>query len=156
METDKTKNDPTGILIYSEYANNIYIHNFIEKWLKLPQLLSEFPTICNSNQFKQSDTILIEPKASGKDVAAMLSTLFKNPVIEIQTTFVGVSKIERAETSSPYAQAGRIKLIDGGWNKQYLDLICGFPNSKHDEVVDCTAYAVENSLLNRNDFDLSY
>lgn len=154
--TDKTKNDPTGILIYSEYNNNIYIHNFIEKWLKLPQLLSEFPTICNSNNFKQSDTILIEPKASGKDVSAMLSTIFKNPVIELQTTFVSISKIERAETSSPYAQAGRIKLIEGGWNKQYLDLICGFPNSKHDEVIDCTAYAVENSLLNRNDFDLSY
>jgi predicted phage terminase large subunit-like protein len=152
--TKNTKNDPSGILIYSEYNGKIYIHNFIQKWYTLSELLENFPNICNANNFETHHQIWIEPKASGKDIISMFRNIYRNPVNEINSEFVTVSKIERAQTSAPYIQSGLVCMIEGTWNKLYLDEITTFPNGKHDETIDCTAYAIEKELIKRGSFTI--
>lgn len=46
------------------------------------------------------------------------------------------SKELRAEGSSVDAENGNIKIVEGPWNKKFLDELEGFPNMKHDDVVD--------------------
>ena len=68
-------------------------------------------------------------------------------VAEIKSKLISVSKIERARLVSPYIEGGRVKIVKGNWNDNYLQQVSTFPNAKHDEHIDLTAYAIENKLL---------
>lgn len=46
-------------------------------------------------------------------------------------------KISRVMDISPTLEAGRVKIIRGQWNKEFLDQLTTFPNAKHDDMVDC-------------------
>jgi len=61
-----------------------------------------------------------------------------------------MSKIERARASSPYIEGGRVFLVRGGWNESFLNQIAMFPNAKHDEHIDLTAYAIERNFIKNN------
>ena len=58
-----------------------------------------------------------------------------------------MSKIERARSASPFIESGRVKLIRGAWNENYLNQVAMFPNAKHDEHVDLTSYGIEQELI---------
>jgi phage terminase large subunit-like protein len=49
---------------------------------------------------------------------------------------------------SNYIEGGRVKLIEGKWNTNFLDQVGTFPNAKHDEHVDLTCYGIERNLMN--------
>ena len=76
-----------------------------------------------------------KPKASGKSLAQTLKRITELNVKE------GVppakDKVARAKDSSPTVEAGRVNLIRGPWNKEFIDQVCTFPNAAHDEYVDC-------------------
>lgn len=152
--TKDTKNDPTGLQISGSDGKNLYIYSSIDKYLEMPQLKSFIqPYIDASN--KQVRLTLIEPKASGKSLKQLLQNETDLPVSEINTNFVKVSKIERARTSSAYIEGGRVYLVIGNWNKGYLDQVSMFPNAKHDEHIDLTAYAIERNLIsNKGKYDI--
>lgn len=150
--TNDKKNDPTGILICSYNNGKIQIHNFIQKWYTIAEMLSKFPEIATANGLTQRDEILIEPKASGKDMVSMFRAMFNIPTNEYRGNFIKVSKTERIQTSSPHIQAGKVVLNKGTWNDAFINEVCSFPNAKHDEAVDCLAYAVEKFLMNRSGF----
>lgn len=147
--TKETKNDPTGIQVCGKHNGNLYIFQSIDKYLELPQLLEFIPTYLEALPIKVNLT-LIEPKASGKSLKQTLQSTTKLPVSEISTKFVNVSKIERARSSSPYIEGGRVYLVKGKWNDSFLDQIAMFPNAKHDEHIDMTAYAIERNLIISN------
>lgn len=50
-------------------------------------------------------------------------------------------KVARAIPLSSQAQAGNVKLVKGAWNRAWLDEVCLFPNSKHDDQMDATSGA---------------
>lgn len=52
------------------------------------------------------------------------------------------SKLERAYPLAAAAEAGNVVLIRAPWNKDYLDELTSFPDVKHDDQVDATAYAM--------------
>ena len=144
--TKDTKNDPTGIQVAGKHGNDLYIYSSIDKYLEMPQLISFIKSYLKALGVRVSLT-LIEPKASGQSLKQLLVQSTGLLVTEIKTKFVRISKIERARTSSPFIEGGRVYLVEGTWNKHYLDQIAVFPNGKHDEHIDLTAYAIERNLL---------
>lgn len=144
--TKDTANDPTGLMVYGKYNNDVYILSSIDKYLELPELIKFIPTYIQSLGVPIS-IIKAEPKASGKSIVQLLRSQTALNVAEIKSEFVMMSKIERARSVSPYIESNRVKLIEGAWNEHYLSQIAMFPNAKHDEHVDLTAYAIEDELL---------
>src|SRR5690606_38059501 len=65
--TNDTKNDPTGLMVYSSYQGNIYILSSIDKYLELPELIKFIPSYIDNLGVKIS-IIKAEPKASGKSI----------------------------------------------------------------------------------------
>lgn len=144
--TKDTRNDPTGIQISGVSGGNLYILKSIDKYLEMPELkafISAFIQTCGVH----IQQILVEPKASGKSLVQLLRRETTYPVSEINTDFVRFSKIERARASSPFIEGGRVYLVEDNWNEAYLQQVSTFPNAKHDEHIDVTAYAIERNLI---------
>jgi phage terminase large subunit-like protein len=57
-------------------------------------------------------------------------------------------KETRTNAISPIVESNRIILIDGGWNKMFLDQVCTFPLAKNDDIHDAFVYAVDDNLNN--------
>lgn len=146
--TKETKNDPTGLQVGVKYNNDYYILSSIDKYLEMPEIIKFIPEYINSLGVDVK-MILVEPKASGKSIKQLIQSQTFYNITEINTKYVKVSKIERARTSSPYCEGGRIKLIKGGWNDHFLEQIAIFPNGKHDEHIDLTAYGIERNLMKK-------
>lgn len=159
--TDNKKNDPSGVITCSTYNNKLIIHDFTEKWLVLPDFIDfikdDYMLIHKCDHLTN---ILIEPKATGIDFKNTISRQIKNPVIELSqkngSKFVSISKQEVANTISSYIQAGMILLVEGHWNKLFLDYLANFPNDTHDEAVDLLGYAIERNLMSRDIVDIDY
>lgn len=147
--TKDTANDPTGIQIAGKFGNDYIILSSVDKYLELPELIKFIPEFIKANGVNIS-MIYIEPKASGKSIAQIIKAQTNLNVSEIKSDFVQMSKIERARSVSPYIESGRVKLIEGAWNENYLNQVAMFPNAKHDEHVDLTAYGIEKELMTKN------
>lgn len=144
--TKDTRNDPTGIQISGSKNGNLYILKSIDKYLEMPELKSfiiNFVKTCGVS----ISQIMVEPKASGKSLVQLLRRETNFNVSEIKTDFVKFSKIERARASSPFIEGGRVYLVQDNWNEGYLQQVSTFPNAKHDEHIDVTAYAIERNLI---------
>ena len=48
----------------------------------------------------------------------------------------------RLHAIAPKVECGRVYLVDGEWNEEFIDEVCGFPSKAHDEYVDLLGYAV--------------
>lgn len=151
--TKDTKNDPTGLQISGTDGKNLYIYKSIDKYLEMPELKRFVPAFIDSSGVKINLT-LVEPKASGKSLVQLIRSELRIPISEINTNFVKVSKIERARTSSPYIEGGRVYLVKGSWNEHFLAQVAMFPNGKHDEHIDLTAYSIERNLLRKSNIDI--
>jgi phage terminase large subunit-like protein len=42
--------------------------------------------------------------------------------------------VERAQPLAAQAEAGTVKIVEGNWNRDYLDELCSFPEGKADQV----------------------
>ena len=144
--TKDTKNDPTGLQVGTKIGNNYFILSSIDKYLEMPELIKFIPTYIDSLGVNIR-MIYVEPKASGKSIKQLIQSQTKLNITELKSNFVNVSKIERARTSAPYIESERVLLIEGAWNEAYLHQVSMFPNAKHDEHVDLTAYAIEKHLM---------
>lgn len=149
--TANTKNDPTGLQVGAKIGYDYFILSSIDKYLEMPELIKFIPEYINSLGVKVR-MIYVEPKASGKSISQMIKNQTNLNISELKTNFVNVSKIERARTSAPYVESGRISLIEGSWNEHYLHQVSMFPNAKHDEHIDLTAYAIEKHLITEQFF----
>lgn len=144
--TKNTANDPSGFLIGAKWNESYVILTFVDKYLEMPELVKFIPNFIGASGVDVAMT-LVEPKASGQSIVQILRQETNLNVMEIKTKFVGRSKIENARACSPYIEAGRVILIKGAWNEHFLQQVATFPNSKHDEAIDCTAYGIEKHLL---------
>lgn len=152
--TKDTLNDPTGIQVAGKSGDDLYIYSSIDKYLEMPELKRYIQNYLDSLRVNVR-LVLAEPKASGKSLIQLLKRETNLRASEIKTPFVKVSKIERARSSSPYIEGGRVYLVKGSWNEKYLQQITMFPNSKHDEHIDLTAYSIErNLMMNKGVYDI--
>ena len=151
--TKDTKNDPTGIQVSGKHNNDLYIYSSIDKYLEMPQLKAFIKPFYESLGVDVSLT-LVEPKASGKSLVQLIRSETRIPITEIKSNFVKVSKIERARASSPYIEGGRVFLVKGNWNEHFLKQVSIFPNGRHDEHIDLTAYAIERHLMTNTKIEI--
>lgn len=142
--TDKTSNDPTGIIATCKVGENLYIVDAEKVHMKFPDLIRHIPDYVKRNGYSSKSTIRIEPKANGISV---IDQLKDNTGLNVTNTPSPTdSKETRLNASSPCVEGGHVILVDGNWNDNFIDEVCGFPAATHDEYVDVLCYAIDYHL----------
>lgn len=55
---------------------------------------------------------------------------------------VDADKTTRALTWSPRAEEGKLILVRGPWNDEFIDEVCSFPGGRFDDQIDAVSIAV--------------
>lgn len=140
--TKNTTNDPTGLMPCVFHNNILYIKHWSAKYFEMPELLRYFKEYAEIHKIGMTSRIRIEPKASGLSLKQLIFNETRFNVSEIIGKHVSESKVARVDACSPTMEAGRVKLLKGAWNEDFLTELAIFPNGKHDEAVDCLCYAI--------------
>ena len=139
--TEKTTNDPTGILGSCMIGNNIYIVCAKKVNMKFPELCRFLPSYVRDNGYGEGSSVRIEPKANGISV---IDQLYESTDLNVVSTpSPKESKETRLNAASPYVESGRVYLVGGDWNDTFIDEVCGFPAKPHDEFVDLLCYSLD-------------
>lgn len=144
--TDKTDNDPTGIIATCKIGGDLYITHAHKVLMRFPDLLRFIPKYANEHGYTRSSSIRIEPKANGISVIDQLKEVTGLNIVS--TPSPKDSKETRLYAASPVVESGRVVLVDGAWNEAFEDEICGFPAKPHDEYVDLLGYAIDYHISN--------
>lgn len=142
--TEKKENDPTGIIGTCKIRNDLYILCAKKVYKKFPDLIRFLPTYVKEHGYTAQSTIRIEPKANGISVVDQLQESTK---LNITSTPAPTdSKETRLNAASPKVECGRVILVVGPWNEEFIEEVCGFPAKEHDEYVDLLYYAIDYHL----------
>lgn len=144
-------NDPSGILAACRIGNYVYVYHAAQVWKEMPDLLRFIPEYMASHEGGKESRLNIEPKANGISVVQMLKSLTSLNVKDTPTPTD--DKEVRFRVVSPRIECGRVILVEGSWNEEFLDELCGFPSMPHDEFVDILGYAINDLLDDDDDFD---
>lgn len=139
--TDKSDNDPTGIIATCKIGNDIYVAHGEKVLMRFPDLLRFLPIYVKEHGYTQASSVRIEPKANGLSVIDQLRATTGLNVVA--TPSPHDSKETRLNAASPTIESGRVVLVDGAWTEQFIDEVCGFPSKPHDEYVDVLCYAID-------------
>lgn len=139
--TDKTSNDPTGIIATCKVGNDLYILHGQKVLLKFPDLVRFIPSYVRDHGYNHRSSIRIEPKANGLSVIDQLKETTALNVTKTPTP--RDSKETRLNAVSPIIESGRVILVEGTWNELFTEEVCGFPSKPHDEFVDVLCYAID-------------
>lgn len=141
--TKDEENDPSSFLAYAIYNNDFIVREVSSQWLEFPELVKALPTFVHRNGYTRRSIIQVEPKASGKSA---VQTIKRETSLNIKEAAVPTrDKTARAKDVTPIAEAGRVKLLRGLWNKPFLDQLTTFPNAEHDDEVDCFTIMLSDS-----------
>lgn len=139
--TAKTENDPSAIIATCRIENDLYIMAGVSKRLEFNELVAFLPTWVKANGWASGSSLRIEPKASGKSIVQYLK---KNSTLSVmETPSPTDDKMTRLKSVQPIVESGRVYLIIGGFNEQFIQETTGFPNKLHDEFVDLLCYACD-------------
>lgn len=144
--TDKTENDPTGIIATCKVGNTLYVTHARKVLMKFPDLIRFLPQYVKRQGYSLKSSIRIEPKANGLSVIDQLKEVTRLNIARTPTPTE--SKETRLNAASPSVECGRVVLVDGEWTEEFIDEVCGFPAKPHDEYVDVLVYAVNHHLDN--------
>jgi len=147
-QTEKKTNDPSGIMIACKMLGNVYVRKVMEKRFTFPDLIEELKTVASTFKINR---LLVEPKSSGKDIVAQLKRQTDISVVELPSPTT--DKETRLNAVSPLIEAGRLILVEDISNDIIIDQLTMFPNSKHDEFVDLSGYALTRYIKQT---DLNY
>lgn len=151
IATGEARNDPTGLMATVMINNIVYVWDYREVYMELPELVKFIPEWAKANGYTNKSTIRIEPKASGKSTVQTLRSYTNLNVMEIPGN--KDSKETELTNAAPTIESGRFGLIIADWNELFLDRVCGFPNSAHDEAVDLICYAKKYYFENNNNIN---
>ena len=87
-----------------------------------------------------------DPGQAGKFQAHHLAGLLRGHSVITEAEQGG--KESRADPFAAQCEHGFVKLVEGGWNQAFVDELCAFPKSAHDDQVDA-ASAAFRSLVRR-------
>lgn len=144
--TEKTENDPSGIIATCKIGNDLYITHAKKVLMKFPDLIRFIPEYAKAHGYSTKSSIRIEPKANGISVVDQLKEVTGLNIVK--TPSPKDSKETRLYAASPTVEAERVVLVDGAWNETFIDEVCGFPAKPHDEFVDLLSYAVDYHIAN--------
>jgi predicted phage terminase large subunit-like protein len=139
-------NDPSGIIAACKIQGKVYIYHAQKVYMEFPELCRFAVSYVKSYGYTQQSTVRIEPKANGKSV---IQALRRGTKLNITPTSTPTeSKTVRLTSVSPKIECGRVVLVEGAWNGEFIDEVCGFPAKEHDEYVDILYYAIDYFLRN--------
>lgn len=157
--TEKTENDPTGIMIAARHNNNIIIKRNYNVRKTLPDLIKFIIELEEMGEFDAvKSRIFIEPKASGHSLAQYIENDTDYNYVLIgsgnkrESKLVQEGKISRHKMIQPKAESGRLIVVDDTWTNDFITDICGFPRAAHDEAVDNLGYAINHFYMKENTF----
>lgn len=142
-------NDPSGIIAACRIRNYIYIFHAQKVYKEMPDLLRFLPDYMAAHEASGESKLNVEPKANGISVVHMLKEISTLNVKETPTP--ADDKEVRLRAVSPRVECGRVFLVEGIWNDDFLDEICGFPAQPHDEFVDLLGYAINDLYIDEDD-----
>lgn len=90
-----------------------------------------------------ADRLLIENKASGKDVANEMRRLYGEDQWLVQLVETNRDKVTRAHAVEPAFAAGLIYAPDEDWAEKFIEECEVFPKGKHDDRVDALTQGVK-------------
>jgi len=161
--TEKTKNDPSGIDLMARVGNDLIVRQSYDVRKKLPDLLAFIIDLEKDGMIdKKLSRIFIEPKASGTPLADYIEHDTEYNFVRIgenskqESQLIAGGHTARHEMIKPKAESGRIKLVKGTWNTDFVTQICGYPRAAHDEHVDTLGYAVNHYYMSENTFIENY
>lgn len=143
----KTDNDPSGILAGCRIQNYLFIYHAQKVFKEFPELMRFIPDYVKAHNYDSRSTIRIEPKANGISVIQAVRKYTKLNVT--RTPAPTDSKEVRLHAVSPKIECGRVILVEGDWNEEFVEEVSQFPAKTHDEYVDILVYAI-NYLLDDN------
>lgn len=139
--TSKENNDPSALLCYSIYENEYYIRCVEEKYMEFPELVKYIQLFCERNGYDRRSKIYVEPKASGKSIVQTLKRNTRLNIIESKPP--SKDKVARISDVVNIIESGRVNIIEGMWNDNFLSQCAQFPNARHDDMVDCLQIALD-------------
>lgn len=143
--TTNTVNDPSAIIVYSEYENEIYIHDYIEFRLELSELVKRMVRFVEPH-FGRRSVLYVEPKASGQ---AVVNVIKKQTMLTVREHVnPSIDKKARVWAIEPVVAGGRVNLMEGPWNAKFIADCAAFPKIKHDEAPDLLAMVISRTLNN--------
>lgn len=158
--TDKTKNDETALMscYHHKATDTLYVFNCIGVRKELYELLKFFKPYVKSNYYKPQSSVYIELKASGEPLKSMLSKVEHGGfnTRPINNKVVALGKFNRVENAEPFLASGKVVLVEGSWNKPFIDQCASFPNGAHDDMVDDLTYAIHKYFIKKDSNGVSY
>lgn len=145
--TEEEQNDPSGFIATCKVGPLLYITHAHKVLLEFPELVRFVPTYVRSQGYTNTSSLRIEPKASGKSIVQYLKKS-SDEINVTETPSPTDSKEVRLTAASPTVEAGRVVLVEGGWNEEFVEEVCGFPTKPHDEYADLIGYAVSYHFPN--------
>lgn len=124
------ENDFSACTTWYEYPTGFYLVDMWQAKIDYPELKRKVPII---GLKWRAFYVLIEDTASGQPLIQELQLEGKLSIVPIK---VDRDKIARAKTSTPALEAGKVYFPESEWINIVLDQLCGFPNTKNDDIVD--------------------
>tara|TARA_R100000963_G_scaffold35010_1_gene30983 strand:+ start:942 stop:2387 length:1446 start_codon:yes stop_codon:yes gene_type:complete len=145
--TANEKNDPSAILAYTFRENKWQIIDCINVRKEFPELIKFIPQWVVKNGYTNSSRVYVEPKASGKSI---VQTLKRETGLNIREDKPPTKdKVARVSDISASLESGRVSLLRGKWNEEFLNQLVRFPSAKHDDMVDCLVMAINKNMWNK-------
>lgn len=142
--TNKTANDPSGVIATCCIGGTLYIVHARKMLMKFPELIRFIPSYVGEHGYTSRSSIRIEPKANGLSV---IDQLRETTGLNVTSTPSPTeAKETRLNAASPVVEGGRVVLVEGVWNEEFVEEVCGFPVKPHDEYVDLLCYGVDYHL----------
>ena len=146
--TANQKNDPSALLAYTYKENKWQIVDCINVHKEFPDLVKFIPQWVQKNGYTSKSRIFVEPKASGKSI---VQTLVRETGLNIREDKPPTKdKVARVSDISASLESGRVSLLNGDWNREFLEQLTKFPAAKHDDMVDCLVMAVNKEIWSGN------
>ena len=149
--TEQTQNDETGLatVYFHQQTGILYILNCHGVRKELYEFLKYFKPYARTNWYKPQSSVFIELKASGHPIKSMLSKVDYGGfnARPIPSKYVSLGKYNRVENSEPFIASGKVVLLKGSWNKEFIDQCGSFPNGTHDDMVDVACYAIHQYMI---------
>ena len=142
--TADQKNDPSALLAYTYKDNKWQIVDCVNVHKEFPELIKFIPQWVQKNGYTNRSRIFVEPKASGKSI---VQTLVRETGLNVKEDKPPTKdKVARVSDVSASLESGRVTLLNGDWNDEFLEQLTKFPAAKHDDMVDCLVMAVNKEI----------
>jgi predicted phage terminase large subunit-like protein len=141
----KEANDNSALGLVLEFTLGYLIIDVVKKKLEFPELCVEAKDFYNKHNGayygKTINYLGVEDKASGQ---SLVQTLQRETKIPLKTFEVKGDKVERANNITETCKSGRVYLLKGAWNDDFLDEICDFNAAMDtpDDQVDMLTHAI--------------